>query len=430
MNHAIIVKLVRCLDALRTENVYSMIRTKELLSMYDISRQTLYNWIKEGKLSEPIKDWRGWRVWTEEHKKAIEEIITNKTEQLSFLEEENPTFHINNRRYLGSKYKLLEFIKKVVEDNCQSIESVADIFGGTGVVADCFNDRETKIIVNDILYSNYISYFTWFSDEEVDWEKVHTIINQFNEVDIDSLDENYVSINFGDSYFTKENAKRIGFIREEIEQLSGSLTFREKAILITSLLYAMDKVANTVGHYDAYRRKLDSVKPLRLLVPGVNDENNKNNEIFRMDANLLVRDIKADLVYIDTPYNSRQYGDAYHLLENIAEWKKPEVTGVAKKMINRQHIKSDYCTMKAPQAFADLVKHIDSKYILVSYNNMAEKGVGRSNAKISDEDIIETLKIRGTVQTFEMDYQAYTTGKTNIEDHKEILYLCTVEEGS
>lgn len=410
------------------ENVCSMIRTKELMSTFDISRQTLYNWIKEGKLTEPKRDWRGWRVWTVAHKEELEKIINNKTEQLSFFEEDNSTFHINNRRYLGSKYKLLEFIKKVVNDNCETVKSVADIFGGTGVVADCFNNRETKIIVNDILYSNYLSYFTWFSDDEVNWEKVNNIIRSFNEVSTEGLLENYVSINFGDTYFTQENAKKIGFIREKIERKTESLTFREKAILITSLLYAMDKVANTVGHYDAYRRKLDSVKPIKLLIPDVKDESNKNNKIYHMDANELVRNIRADLVYIDTPYNSRQYGDAYHLLENIAEWKKPEVTGVAKKMINRQHIKSDYCTMKAPVAFADLIKNIDSKYILVSYNNMAEKGVGRSNAKISEQDIIETLKTRGTVQIFDMEYQAYTTGKTNIDNHKEILYLCTVEE--
>lgn len=407
-----------------------MVSTKELMTTFDVSRQTLYNWIREGKLSEPKKDWRGWRVWNATHIVELETLIKKKTEQLSFLkEEENPTFCINNRRYLGSKYKLLEFIKKVVSDNCETVKTVADIFGGTGVVANCFNEQEIKIIVNDILYSNYLSYYTWFSDEEVNWAKIKDIIEGFNELEVENSPENYVSINFGDTYFSKENAKKIGFIREEIERKSESLTFREKAVLITSLLYAMDKVANTVGHYDAYRRKLDSVKPIKLLIPDVNDEVNEGNQIYQMDANELVRNIKADLVYIDTPYNSRQYGDAYHLLENIAEWKKPEVRGVAKKMINRQHIKSDYCTMKAPKAFADLIEHIDSKYILVSYNNMAEKGVGRSNAKISEDDILEILKRRGTVRVFDMDYQAYTTGKTNIDNHKEILYLCIVEEG-
>ncbi|BCB40555.1 hypothetical protein BCJMU51_5473 [Bacillus cereus] len=403
----------------------SQIRTKELLKQFNLSRQTLYNWVKIGDVSAPEKDWRGWRMWTEQHVKELTNTIRKKEEQLFLPIENDARLHIKNRRYLGSKYKLLEFIWKVVNENCEGVETVADIFGGTGVVADKFNAEGKNIIVNDILYSNYLSYWTWFSNEEIDYRKIENIINGFNSANI--VDENYASKNFGGTYFTDFNARKIGYIRQEIENLSGQITFREKAILITSLLYAMDKVANTVGHYDAYRRKLDSLKEIKLLVPEIKENHNHNNSIFQKDANALVREIKADLFYIDTPYNSRQYGDAYHLLENIAEWRKPEVMGVAKKMINRAHIKSDYCTMKAPKAFEDLITNINGKYILVSYNNMAEKGVGRSNAKISAEEIVEILKTRGKVQVFETDFQVFTTGKTNIEDHKEILYLCEID---
>ena len=152
------------------------------------------------------------------------------------------------------------------------------------------------------------------------------------------------------------------------------------------------------------------------------------NEIYKKDANELVKEISPDLTYIDTPYNSRQYGDAYHLLENLATWKKPEVFGVAKKMKDRKNIKSDYCTVKAPKAFEDLINNIDSKYILVSYNNMAQKGAGRSNAKIRNEEIIEILSSKGDLELFSSDYKVFTTGKTNISDHKELLYLCKVNE--
>lgn len=353
------------------------------------------------------------------------EMIQTEKQQLSILKKEKK-LNIKNRRYLGSKYKLLDFIWTVVKDRCDEIETVADIFGGTGVVADRFKREGKKIIINDLLFSNYLSYMTWFSDEHIDYQKIDRLIQEFNEAE--ATEDNYMSIHYGNTYFTMENARKIGYIREQIERLSNQLTFREKAILITSLLYAMDKVANTVGHYDAYRRKLDNTNPIQLLTPKLNDKLNKGNAIYNEDANQLVRKIKADLFYIDTPYNSRQYSDAYHLWENVAEWKKPPVTGIAKKMINRQHIKSDYCTLKAPIAFADLISNIDGKYILVSYNNMAQKGVGRSNAKISSKEIIDILRTRGKVQTFEIDFQAYTTGKTNISDHKEILYLCTVKE--
>lgn len=389
-----------------------------------ITRQTLHNWVKTGILSEPEKDWRGWRMWTEQHVKEIDSIIRKKEDEQLSLPIMEQKLQINNRRYLGSKYKLLEFICKVVRENCTSVSSVADIFGGTGVVADRFNKEGKDIIVNDILYSNYLAYLTWFSNEKVNITKIEKLIKFFNESE--PTEDNYVSINFGGTYFTEYNARKIGYVREEIEKMSDELNAREKAILITSLIYAMDKVANTVGHYDAYRRKLDSIKEIKLLMPEFNDGLNNGNKIFKEDANELVRKISADLIYIDTPYNSRQYGDAYHLLENIAEWEKPDLVGVAKKMIDRSHIKSDYCTMKATSAFADLISNIKGKYILVSYNNMAQKGVGRSNAKISSEEIVEILETRGTVEIFETNFQAYTTGKTNIDDHKEILYLCEV----
>lgn len=135
----------------------------------------------------------------------------------------------------------------------------------------------------------------------------------------------------------------------------------------------MDKVANTVGHFDAYRKKMDTFKPIYLRVPEFNK--NVGNEIYNEDANQLVRKIKTDLVYIDTPYNSRGYESAYHVLENVMEWKKPDVEGVAMKAVNRSEKSSDYTKSKAPQAFDDLIQNINARYILVSYNNMAKKEI-------------------------------------------------------
>ena len=163
---------------------------------------------------------------------------------------------------------------------------------------------------------------------------------------------------------------------------------------------------------------MDANQILTMAVPKINNEKNHNNKIYRMDSNELVKLESADIVYIDPPYNSRQYADAYHLLENIAKWEKPEVVGVAKKMVDRADIKSKYCTVAAPVAFKELIKNINSKYILVSYNNMGEKGAGRSQAKISDTEIEEILKTKGEVKIFEQDHQYFTTGKSEIDGHK------------
>jgi adenine-specific DNA-methyltransferase len=138
-----------------------------------------------------------------------------------------------------------------------------------------------------------------------------------------------------------------------------------------------------------------------------------------------VQKITCDVLYIDPPYNSRQYCDVYHLLENLARWDKPEVYGVAKKM-DRSHLKSDYCLKSATRAFAELIRHAQCKHILISYNNTGESKDGRSNARIKDSEIVNILKRKGDVQIFERDYKAFTTGKSNGEGHTERVFYCKV----
>lgn len=334
---------------------------------------------------------------------------------------EYKTSFINNRRYLGNKYKLLPFITGVVNDECPNITSIADIFAGTGAVSSAFTDK--VIITNDLMYSNYICNYAWFGAEEYDPQTIIDCVIRYNS--LCDLEDNYMTDNFSDTYFSRDDCAKIGYIRENIECLyeNGSINKRERAILITSLLYAMDKIANTCGHYDAYRKGVVFDKTLELYVPLAEVHNNADNKCYNTDANELVKKIKSDLVYIDPPYNSRQYCDAYHLLENVARWEKPEVFGVAKKM-DRSSMKSKYCTQSATEAFELLIKDINAKCILLSYNNMAAKGNDRSNAKISDDDILRILNQKGEVKVFSESYKAFTTGKSDIDDNQERLFLC------
>ncbi len=322
---------------------------------------------------------------------------------------------------MGNKYKLLSFITSVVNDNCEEVNSVADIFAGTGAVASAFINK--KLITNDNLYSNFISHLAWFSPQAYSQEKIKKIITRYNSTVITS--DNYMSDNFAGTFFDITDCRKIGFIREDIELLflKDKINERERALLITSLLYAADKIANTCGHYDAYRQGVAFEKHLEMSLPLPTENLNSENLCYNEDTNELVKHISADLVYIDPPYNSRQYCDAYHLLENIARWEKPEVKGIARKM-DRTNLKSDYCTKKATLAFENLIKSINARYILLSYNNMAQKGNDRSNAKISDEDIMRILSAKGEVSVFTQDYKAFTTGKSNYDENEERLFLC------
>jgi adenine-specific DNA-methyltransferase len=330
-------------------------------------------------------------------------------------------FNIQNRRYLGNKFKLISSIKKLVKKKCKNYKSFVDLFAGTGVVGNAFNNNDIKIISNDLLYSNYIiaKSFLGIRKPIKNLNKKIKILNQ-----IKSNNPNYFSKNFGGKYFTKENSIKIGAIREKIEKISANID--EKFILITSLLYATDKVANTVGHYDAYRENLDTKGKLKLLLPNIFFSNNKKNKIYCMDANNLANEIETDITYIDPPYNSRQYSDTYHLLDNLAAWKKPEVFGKAKKM-DRSHIKSKYCSKDAVLEFQDLITKLNTKHIIVSYNNTENTKHGRSNAKISFNQIKNILMKKGKTEINQIDFKAFTTGKSKTKNHKEILFYCRVK---
>lgn len=398
----------------------------QMAKKLDISRSYLY-YLKENGIIELEVNEKGRTLWTESVYNQLKEYIKkcNPDEKLIELKTPYKTTKINNRRYLGNKYKLLPFITNVVKDECANINTIADIFAGTGAVASAFTDK--KIITNDLMYSNYICHVAWFSSETYSEEKIIELVMYYNSMIVE--EDNYMSENFANTYFSLEDCRKIGFIRQDIEDkfAESDINERERALLITSLLYGMDKIANTCGHYDAYRQGVEFEKHLELSVPQPDENLNKNNICYNMDTNELVADIEADLVYIDPPYNSRQYCDAYHLLENVARWDKPEVFGVAKKM-DRTALKSDYCTQKATDAFEKLIDATHAKYILLSYNNMAKKGNDRSNAKISDEDILRILQKKGTVKVFTEDYKAFSTGKSEIKDNQERLFLCKCYE--
>ena len=339
--------------------------------------------------------------------------------------EERKFFSINNRRYLGNKFRITRFIREIADKHCPGAHSFADIFSGTGSVSYAFRDK--KLILNDFLYSNYLANIAWFSPEHFDSSLLESLIDEYNSADYS--EENYMSENFSDTYFSHDNCIRIGAIRDDIEKRfrRGEVNMREKAILVVSLLYAMDRIAATCGHYDAYREGADLSARLELRMLDADEMNNAGNEIYSEDANKLVKRIKADIVYIDPPYNSRQYSDAYHLLENVARWEKPDVAGKARKM-DRKGMKSLYSTAHAEDAFRALISSIDATYILLSYNNMQDKGDSRSNSKISDDTIMSVLREKGDVSVFSTVHRAFSAGKSHIEGNEERIFLCRVRK--
>lgn len=343
------------------------------------------------------------------------------------MNDESLKLKINNRRYIGSKNSLLEEIDLAIKPYFSNYDFVlADPFSGTGVVSNYFSQKGCKVIVNDLLYSNFVAYNTWLSNEPYDESKIAEIINDYNKLNPNKIEDNYFSDKFAHKYFEYNDAKVIGYIREDIERKKEKLTNREYYILLTSLMYETDKIANTCGHFESFLKTVPKHRGVTLRIPDIKSTVN-NNMIYCEDANKLVRKIEADVFYIDPPYNARQYVNFYHVLENLALWQKPEELEGNSMKFKRNHLKSDYSKSKAPEVFKDLIDNIKAKLIVVSYNNTYDAKSGASNNKITEEEILNILKAKGKVTRKEINYKYFNAGKTDLKNHKEYLYICEVK---
>ena len=146
--------------------------------------------------------------------------------------------------------------------------------------------------------------------------------------------------------------------------------------------------------------------------------------IFRKDANQLAKEISSDVVYIDPPYNSRQYSRFYNVLETLTKRDNPVLEGVALKPPTENI--SDYCKVRAADAFEDLISHLDTSLIIVSYNNTYTSKSSSSRNKINLDQISTILKSKGKTKTKKIPHKHFSAGNTDFENHLEYLFITEV----
>ncbi|MHB1657672.1 MAG: DNA adenine methylase, partial [Burkholderiales bacterium] len=198
-------------------------------------------------------------------RRAISGVITKYPIQQSFdfafnfqpdIEDYNDNLiKLESRRYIGNKSKLANWIIETILTQTGNCNSFFDIFAGTATVSKRAFDYFKKVVVNDILYSNNVIHKAFFEVGIWDRKKIEDLLWQYNILNPNDLRENYFSENFGGKFFDYNNAKIIGYIREDIENKKAHLTEKEYSILLATLIYNIDKIANTVGHFDAYIKK-------------------------------------------------------------------------------------------------------------------------------------------------------------------------------
>ena len=243
-------------------------------------------------------------------------------------------------RFIGSKRLLITYIKKIIEENIvnwQSLESFCDIFAGTSTVGRSFK-RYFKIISNDILYFSYVLQRAGIQlNKEPSFKGLNEIgisnpLEYLNNIDTTQREANmFILDNYTPSkicerkYLSNSNGALIDMQRIALDDWIANkhITQNEYFYLLCSIIEAVPFVSNIAGTYGAYLKNWDkrSFKKLDLQKPQLYN-NNKKNISFNKDSNELIREISGDILYIDPPYNSRQYSRFYHVLENLTQWKK------------------------------------------------------------------------------------------------------------
>jgi adenine-specific DNA-methyltransferase len=273
--------------------------------------------------------------------------------------------------------------------------------------------------MNDILKHNSLAHETFLLHMHYSREDLSELLNEMEQT---KPVYGYTTRTFGGRYFSRENAMRLDAWLDFAHD--GRLPSLVRSALLTSVIYAADKVALTVGHYDAFLKGARSSTSAKLLMPesiGVGTGHTVLNE----DANVVVGQVETEVLYLDPPYNSRQYSDTYHVLENLACWQKPDVYGVSRKM-DRTHLKSPYSGRRAGEAFAALVEDAKADLIVLSYSNTGNSRIARSNNVLSDRDIMKVLNSRGRVRVETLSHREFSAGKTSARDHAERLFICRV----
>ena len=303
--------------------------------------------------------------------------------------------------YIGSKLKLCQdFLPSTIKGVCGedlSTMTFCDIFAGTGIVGRTFKTSVKQVIANDIEYYSYVLNKNYI-ENHLELSRKENLVKELNSIPL--IDNGFIYKNYclggnGErQYFSDENGKKIDTMRTKIEEWKSEekISSNEYYFLLASLLECADKVANTASVYGAYLKKLKKSAQKELVLESAEYELNCNeHKVFNKDANVLIKEIQGDILYLDPPYNARQYGANYHLLNTIAEYKPFEPKG---KTGLRDYTKSKYCSaVTVKEEFEELVKNAQFKYIFLSYNNeglMSVEDVKTIMAKYGSYDLAQT----------------------------------------
>lgn len=340
-------------------------------------------------------------------------------------------------RYIGSKTKLLEFLKEEINAFAKPEKGAVfcDAFTGTCAVGDYFQDYY-KVIANDNLYFSYVVARAKLLKSHCKFKNLDVEpFEYFNTVDASHYVDGYCYNNFapkisGRQYFSDENAKLIDFIREKIEEWYNDekISLIEHDYLIGCLIESLSKVANVAGVYAAYLHIWDvrACKKMKYIPVESSNFSEYDNEVFNEDISTFIHNVRGDVLYLDPPYTPTQYISQYHVLETIAKNDKPIHHGVGAHRDNGAQISNWSKKYRVYEELYNIISKANFNYIALSYSDagiMERQYIEALLKRFSNKDKYKFLKVDFVKYKNTRAVNKEIREKTEDKKHYEWLFL-------
>lgn len=326
-------------------------------------------------------------------------------------------------KYIGSKLKLipqvLELVKKV------NAKTILDGFAGTTRVSQALAKLGYSVICNDIAPWSKV-FGTCYLLNTKSREAYQPLIDHLNTLPpVDGwFTEHYGGHANGGCAVQADglkkpwqihNTRKLDAIRQKIETLN--LDSVDKAVALTSLILALDRVDNSLGHFSAYLKEWAprAYKELVLEVPEVFTSDSAH-QVYQTDIFDLVPRVAVDLAYFDPPYGSNnekmppsrvRYAAYYHLWKSVVLFDKPDLFGKAKRRkdtsdpfaasVFEEFRRNDAGRFIAVDAIERLIRETRARWILLSYS---------SGGRATAQQLNDVMQNNGTlIATVELDYK-------------------------
>lgn len=343
---------------------------------------------------------------------------------------ETASAHSRRLNYIGCKQKLLQFISDAMTEMTgrKTLDGlrILDAFSGTGSVAFHLRCKNAVVDTNDIeLYSSFVSHAVARSSATARCLSLLTMLQKT--MDAETPDDYVAGLvereySYPRMFFTGENARRIDVARRAIEAMREELTDDEHAFLVASLLVSADMVSNVASVYGCYLKsfKKSALKPITLH-PIHTLENAGEGRCMNVNAldGSLYETRQYDVIYVDPPYNERQYSKNYFPLNAIASPPSKDdafaITDGSKTGIPKECYISPFCRKAMVRdAFRTLVGHAAKQsipHVMISYS---------SEAFVPKDDMLEILGEFGSVVLHQREHKRFKSYEYNSKDIKTV----------